>query len=130
MYAARPYGVAVAAVADSGLERAARLRWHGEVKRRPISGLRLHPDAAAVSLDDTLGDDQAHARPGILSGRVKPFEYLEDPRGVLRLDADAVIAHREHPGAPALVGPDVNHRPCAGNAELDGVRNQVLQHLG
>ena len=75
----------------------------GSVKRNvvPSPGLGLDPDAPAVALDDLLADRQADAGARVLVAAVQPLEDDEDPLDVLRLDADAVVAHREEPGSPS-----------------------------
>ena len=48
----------------------------------------LDPDRAAVGLDDLPGDEEADAHPGVVARRDSALEPLEDPRRVLRSDAD------------------------------------------
>ena len=69
----------------------------GEVEGRALAGLRLDPDPAAVALDDFLADRQADAGAGILVAGVQALEDQEDAFGVLRVDADAVVADGEEP---------------------------------
>ena len=47
---------------------------------------------------------------------------------MLRLDADTIVAHREDPFAGAPLGRDVHARRLHA-VELDGVADQVLEHL-
>src|SRR4029077_16278424 len=68
-----------------------------EAKRRAFACFRLHPDAPAVALDDLLADRQAHAGAAILFASVQPLEDNEDAVVVLRVNPDAVVAHREDP---------------------------------
>src|SRR5215813_9125486 len=68
-----------------------------EIKGGPRAGLRFHPDAPAVALDDLLADRQADAGAGVLAAGVQALEHLEQPAGLARVNADAVIPHGELP---------------------------------
>src|SRR5438067_970158 len=50
----------------------------------------LHPDAAAVVLDDLLTDRQADTRAFL--GRAEAREGLEDPLDMIWIDPNAVVA--------------------------------------
>src|SRR6266496_415664 len=101
----------------------------GEVELRPGAGLGLDPDPPAVTLDDLLADGEADAGAGVLGASVQPLEDDEDPVQILRVDADPVVAHLEAPLLAMGDGGDVDRRRLAGPAELDGVSNEVLEHL-
>ena len=73
-----------------------------EVEGRALAGLGLDPDAPAVALDDLLADRQADAGARVLVPAVQALEDDEDALEVLRVDADAVVAHREDPLAAVL----------------------------
>src|SRR5581483_4786870 len=92
----------------------------GEVEDTALAGPRLDPDAAAVTFDHLPADGQADARARVFRAGVQALEDEEDPLGVLRRDADAVVADGEHPFPPPAGRPDVHvRRPV--RAELDGV---------
>ncbi len=50
----------------------------------------LHPDTSVVGLDDPLGEGQAEAGT-VLVFPLQPFEELEDPNMVPRLDPHTVV---------------------------------------
>src|SRR5690242_15276809 len=77
---------------------------NGERERGAVAGFGLHPDAPADAFDDLLAHRQADPRPRVLLARVETLEHLEDAVRVLGIDADPVVAHREHP----LVRPPAN----------------------
>src|ERR1043165_9905826 len=89
---------------------------------------RAHPDAAAVALDDFLADGEPDAGARILAHGVQPLEEHEDALEVLRLDADAVVGHRDAPLARLLRRRDVDARHGAAT-ELERVAHQVLEEL-
>src|SRR6187200_2498213 len=70
-----------------------------EVEARAAPGLgRGEPDAAAVELDDLAAHGQADAGAIVGIARVQALEDHEDPVGVLVVDPDPVVGHREVPG--------------------------------
>jgi len=93
-----------------------------------VSRLRFKPNAAAVTLDDALTHGEADAGALIFVTGVEPLEDDEDPLGVFRVDANAVVANREEPisvlflDSHVYLGP-----PLAG--ELNRVTNKVLEEL-
>src|SRR5215475_11531881 len=82
----------------------------GETERRTFPGLRRHPDTAAVAFDDFLAQRQPDASPGIFLARMQTLEDPENALEILRLDADAIVAHRELPLAAATFHLDVHLR--------------------
>ena len=72
------------------------LNGNGERKRehRPAPPA-LHPDPAAMRLDDRSGDRQSEPRPASLpvTGRIGPVETVKHPPERLRLDPVAAICH-------------------------------------
>src|ERR1039458_8983579 len=93
-----------------------------------MSGFGLHPDLASVALHNFLADGEPDASAGKLFGTVQALEEGENALGVLRLDANAVIAHREDPVVafqdrgnvyPGRVRPP----------EFDAIADQVLEEL-
>jgi hypothetical protein len=81
-----------------------------------------------VTLDDFLADGEADARAGVFGAGVQPLKHLEDPLGVLRLNADAVIADGEQPALRMLRGGHRHPRRLIA-MELDGVADEVLKEL-
>jgi hypothetical protein len=67
--------------------------------------------------------------PGYSLRPLQALEDLEDALDVGQLDADAVVAHGEHPVRALAHGLDVDLRRHAIAPELDGVADQVLEHL-
>ena len=67
--------------------------------------------------------------PGYSRAAVQALEDDEDAVGVLGLDADAVVAHREQPVAAARARRATWTRGRLVAAELDGVADQVLEEL-
>src|SRR5688572_12018476 len=65
---------------------------NGETERRTFSRPRLHPDAAAVALDNLLADREPNPGAAVLFDRVQTLEDDEDPLEVLRRNADPVVA--------------------------------------
>ena len=98
--------------------------------RAPAAAEAGGVDAAAVALDDALGDGQAEAEAAVAAGDgvldlLEGQEHLAQGRGV---DADAGVDHLDdHPGA-LVAGPQGDAAPLAG--ELDGVLHQVPERLG
>src|SRR5262245_9677714 len=99
-----------------------------EIKSGPRAGLRFHPDAPAVALDDLLADRQADAGAGVLAAAVQALEHLEQPPGLARVNADAVIPHGE---LPVPVHPPRGNVDAGGRlpAKLERVGDEVLQDL-
>ena len=61
-----------------------------------MARIRLHPDPAAIRLDDPLANRQADSGSRIILP-VQPLEDPEDLLRVFRLDSDAVVLHRKEP---------------------------------
>src|SRR5947209_2114816 len=101
----------------------------GEVKAAPPARFRFGPDAPAVALDHLFADGQPDARTRVLLAVVQALEDQENALGVLRLDADAVVAHPKEPVTVLAAGADVDPGRLAVLAELDGVAEQVLEQL-
>jgi hypothetical protein len=83
-------------------------------------------DAAAVGLDDLAGHVQAQAQAAVVAHRRGALEAAEDAVEVLLGDAGAAIGHGQHRFLAFAVHPDPDR---ATGAVLDGVREQVGQHL-
>lgn len=89
--------------------------------------LGLDPDAAAMDLDDALDDGEADA--GALGTGLQTLEEAEDLLLELGIDADAVVAHVEDPGAGVLPAADLDSGLGLVAHELDRVLHQVMHHL-
>ena len=79
----------------------------GEAEGGAVAGVFVgghEPDATAVELDDLAAHRQADAGAGELLLGMEALEDHEDPVGVARGDADAVVADREGVGVAAVVG--------------------------
>src|SRR5690606_13835239 len=94
-----------------------------------LLGLGVQPDPAAVELHDLLAHRQSDAGAAVLVPGAQPLEDDEDPLGVLRVDADAVVGAAEDPLVALAPGADV-HPGVALAAELDRVAHQVEEDLG
>src|SRR5437660_11390764 len=99
-----------------------------ERERRALARLGLDPDPAAVALHDLLADREADPGPGIIVLAVQPLEDDEDAVEVLRIDADAVVAHAEQPLAVAALGANLDLR-TGRSAELERVGDQVQEQV-
>ena len=98
------------------------------MERAANAQLRLDPDAPAMALDDLLADGKADAGARVLAHGMQPLKQHEDALEVLRLDADAVVGHRDAPFARLLGGAHVDARQRR-PAELERVADQVLEEL-
>src|SRR3954469_4998327 len=101
---------------------------NGEAERAPLARLALCPDPPAVLLDDPVAHREPDPRAGVGALPVQAVEGLEDLLGLVGLHTDPVVGHGEPPRALDLAGADLHLRVLA-VCELDGVRDQVLEHL-
>ena len=114
--------------ATSGLNSAAAASAAGPL-RAASRALARHADRAAVQLDQAARERQAHAQAHgrALQRAVGLGEHLEDLLAQLGRDAHAAVAH---PGEQLAAGDaDLEVDPAAGIGELDGVVEQVEEHL-
>src|SRR6266511_6111377 len=95
-------------------------------ERRPGAGLALDPDRASVRLDDSTAEVQPEAEPAIMRRRDRALESVEDARPLGRVDADAVVSHRQPRRARLLADVDLDG---LSGAELDGVRDRKSTRL-
>src|SRR5918992_302554 len=98
------------------------------MKARAHARSRLDPDASAVALDHLLADRKPNAGTRVFALVVQPLEHHEDALEVLRLDADAVVAHRKLVAFAPVLDRDVNARHVL-RAELERIADEVLEHL-
>src|SRR5688572_20331038 len=111
----------------SGLRPRCRLR-EREGKEHCRTGARLtfHPDAAAVGLDDAARDGETHTEAFPALGPRLP-EPVEDMRQMLGRDADARIVDGDEDTFARP--PYVDSYPATGLGELEGIADQVREHL-
>src|SRR5438876_10579894 len=109
----------------------ARTLLHGdrEVERCPLSWAALRPDAPAMAFDNLLANRQANTRAGVLPAGVQALKDAKDTLGILRVEANAVILHREPPGVALRLDSDMHLRRTL-TAVFEGVPDQVLQEPG
>src|SRR5258706_8066603 len=104
--------------------------WKQDAESAAFAELRLQLDAAAVRLDDLLGDGQPQAGALGLAREqvVAAVEALEDPLAVLGADAGAVVLDfdGDAPSRAARAHPDA----LLFASVLDGVVQEVQYHLG
>src|SRR5262249_27312327 len=107
-------------------ELGARGKLH--LKRRTFARRRDHPDTAAMHLDDLLGDGEAEPRAalGLGKGAVDLMELLEDPILLIKRYAGPSVCHRDGEMAIPRARGDAH---LTGVGELDGVANEIEQHL-
>src|SRR6267142_4621816 len=84
----------------------------GEGEGGAFGGVGFDPDFSAVTFDNALADGQADA--DAAAGGFCALEDLEDSVLMMRVDADAVVADGECPGARALDGGDVDAQRLGG----------------
>src|SRR5262249_25851854 len=89
---------------------------------------RGDPDAPAVALYNLFADRQPNAATGILALGVQALKHLKDALEILWVDADTVVAYRQHPLPALALHPDVNVGRLLA-AELQGIADKVLEHL-
>src|SRR4051812_8674742 len=101
----------------------------GEAEPRTDVELALHPDPAAVPLDDGLGDRQPEAGAAELAavGVLHLVEAFEDRRELVLRDAASLVL--DHDQDLVLTGYGADADGAAGLGELQGVAEQVDQCL-
>src|SRR5512146_2310601 len=95
-------------------------------KRRADPHLALDPDLALVVLDDAVAYRKSQARPPLALGAEKG---IEDVRQVLGRNPPSRVNDRDLHGLPTLPGPRGDEKPSTGGHGLDGIRDQVDEHL-
>src|SRR5271165_6018971 len=70
--------------------------WNGKEKGRAAVQHAFGPDSAPVALDNALDIGQSDARAGKLSLAVQALKDAEELAGILRIEARAVVAHKNH----------------------------------
>jgi hypothetical protein len=99
------------------------------LERRALAQCRLHPDAAAVHLDDLLGDGQPQtcAALGLGIGAVHLVELVKDPALMFGGDTRACVHHAD---GKVAVHRFRRHAYLSGVGEFDGVAHEIEEHLG
>src|SRR3990172_11025265 len=98
-----------------------------DVEPGPDAHLGVDGDAAAVQFHRFLGDGEAQARARTALYVGGPVEALEQPRQVLRGNADAAVLDRD--ADVPVHGFDRQSHRAAGGRILDRVREQVVQYV-
>ena len=99
-----------------------------EVEGGAVAGRALDPDPPAVLVDDLLADREPDARARVAIGAVQAVERAEDDLGLVRIQADAVVADGDHRHVAVTAGEHLDPRVGVAR-ELDRVGEQVLQQL-
>src|SRR5882724_13049697 len=103
---------------------------NGEIKLRALADLAFHPDAAAVGLDEMLGDGEAEARAANFAGTgsVHTIETFENAGLVGLGNADAGVRDGEFDFCG--VGRGAEHDLAAGRGILNRIVEEILQNFG
>src|SRR5208282_1179413 len=97
-----------------------------ELEDRTVASLGLDPDLSATVLDDLLADGQTDSVARIFGPGVQTLEDDKNMFCVLRVNADAVIAHAEQPLRARLLRAHGNFRRIF-PVELDRIPDQILE---
>src|SRR5260221_3505386 len=105
--------------------------WQGNEEGRPLSLGRCEPDAPVVPLDQFPAEVQAQACPAdfAFARIVCPRKPAEDARLLVSRDADALICYTQHGALRRPVFTQRDVYAASLGAVLDGVVDQVAQHL-
>src|ERR1035438_8928198 len=93
-------------------------------------GLRFHPELSPVPLYDFLADREPNPGARVFRPGVQALKHLENAFGMPRVDSDAVILNRNYPIRAAVHRRNMDSRALFLSPELDGIGEQVLEHLG
>src|SRR5438309_1111642 len=99
-----------------------------EIENGALPREGLHPNAAAITLDNTLANGEADTGSRVRVP-MEPLENAEDLLSVLGLDADSVVPYREEPFAGPPLGIHTDPGRLFRTAVLDRVTDQVLEQL-
>jgi len=103
--------------------------WKSEMENRPLLRLRLDPDSAAEPFEHLLANSQADSGALVLLSAVQTLEKDENPLKVLRIDSDAVVAHRKCPFVAAAIGDGDVYVRSRGTAIFNRVPDEILKYL-
>src|SRR4051812_15847197 len=91
-----------------------------------LSHLALHPDLAAVRLDDVLGNEQAEPQPStVVAAALR--EALEDRGQLVGGNPLTAVGHREPDVIAMRFDPQRNSAALGG--EFQSIAEEVRQHL-
>jgi len=126
----RRYLAWLAAIHLRSLDVPAEFGARGELhlKRRAFARRRHDPDAPAVHLHDLLGDGEPEACAALCLGKgtVDLVELLEDPILLVEWYARPGVRYRDREVAIPRARRDAHF---AGVGELDGIANEIEEHL-
>src|SRR5262245_50265541 len=88
-----------------------------EIKNGAFAQLRLHPNFAAVQVDNFFAHRESDAGAGVILAVLQALKDEEDSVGVFSINANAVVLHREQPLVSLGLAADVNLRR-SGTAEF------------
>ena len=81
-----------------------------------------------MAFDNLLAQRQANTGARILQSGVQTLKEDKDTLGILRLDANTIVAHRKLPLVLVALGTDVDGGwRCS--AKFDGIAHEVLEYL-
>src|ERR1700693_610678 len=103
--------------------------FQGEIKRRTLVDFRIDPDAAAVLLDDALHRGQPYPGAFKVFGTMKPLEHAKKLIGILHAETHTVITNKYRAAPVVLTLAHLNDGALPRSGELDGVGEQVGEHL-
>lgn len=96
---------------------------------RPLVKFRLNPNSTLVPFHNLATYGQTHAGALILVAPVQALEWGEDLLGILRLQANAVVANAHRPPGVAAYGRQGDRRRLARLGVFQAVPYQVLIEL-
>src|SRR3954452_14196149 len=100
----------------------------GEPEGRTVVRLYVdQPYPPAVEFDDLATQREPDSGPAVLVPQVHPLEHDEDPLGVFRVDADAVVLDEDRPVPVVVRGADPHDRGDVLAAVLHCVADEVLE---
>src|ERR1017187_4972855 len=124
---------------SSGLSSTSKMsaRWSGmrggafrcKVKSRAAIHRCFGPDTTAMALNDALHDRQADAGAGEILGAMQPLKHVEQLAGILHVEADPVVGDEEHLFVSHLARADLDAGVVAQFRVLEGVVDDVHEHL-
>ena len=103
-------------------------RFQGKRKEEgaAAAGGRVHPDAAAVGVNDPLDRGQPQSEALGIPLPLPPIEDFEEMGQISRGDPRPLVVNGKPDGR--VLHPDLQPHLTAGGAVLDGILQQVLQH--
>src|SRR5438045_340336 len=82
-----------------------------------------------VLQNDSLHDGQTHAGTFELLLRVEPVKRLKEPLRVFHIETDAVVTNEQYALSTLMIFAYLDHGMVTGGGELDGIGNQIHEHL-